>query len=95
MSAVNLAEVQTILLREGGDPDESWALAVDPIPEVEPFVDDARSDRRHARAKDKPPRPFLGDRACLALAIALGAPVLATDRLWKKLMLVIPIHLLR
>jgi PIN domain nuclease of toxin-antitoxin system len=31
-SAVNLAEVQTILVREGGDPDESWALAVDLFP---------------------------------------------------------------
>ena len=37
-SAVNLAEVQTILVREGGDPDESWALVIDPISHVEPFT---------------------------------------------------------
>ena len=37
----------------------------------------------------------LGDRACLALAIALDAPVYTTDRLWKKLKLSIPIYLLR
>jgi PIN domain nuclease of toxin-antitoxin system len=37
-SAVNLAEVQTILVREGGDPDESWAVAVDPLPDIELFT---------------------------------------------------------
>jgi PIN domain nuclease of toxin-antitoxin system len=37
----------------------------------------------------------LGDRACLALAIELDAPVYTTDRLWKKLKLGIPIHVLR
>jgi ribonuclease VapC len=94
-SAVNLAEVQTILVREGGDPDECWALAVDPIPEVEPFT------AEHARIAGTLIQETsslglsLGDRACLALAIALDAPVYTTDRLWKKLKLSIPIHLLR
>ena len=37
-SPVNLAEVQTILVREGGDPDESWSVAVDPLPGIEPFT---------------------------------------------------------
>jgi ribonuclease VapC len=94
-SAVNLAEVQTILVREGGDPDESWALAVDPIPSVEPFT------AEHARIagtliqKTTSLGLSLGDRACLALAIALEAPVYTTDRLWKKLKLGIPIYFLR
>jgi ribonuclease VapC len=94
-SAVNLAEVQTILVREGGDPDESWALTLDPIPDVEPFT------AEHARIAGSLVRKTsslglsLGDRACLAVAIALEAPVYTTDRLWKKLKLTIPIHLLR
>ncbi len=94
-SAVNLAEVQTILVREGGDPDESWALAVDPISEVEPFT------AEHARIagtliqKTSSLGLSLGDRACLALAIALDAPVYTTDQLWRKLKLGIPIHVLR
>jgi ribonuclease VapC len=94
-SAVNLAEVQTILVREGGDPDESWALAVDPIPSVEPFT------AEHARIagtliqKTTSLGLSLGDRACLALALALEAPVYTTDRLWKKLKLGIPIYFLR
>ncbi len=36
-----------------------------------------------------------GDRACLALAILLEAPVYTTDRLWKKLPLDLEIRLLR
>ena len=94
-SAVNLAEVQTILAREGGDPDESWALVIDPISDVEPFT------AEHARIagtliqKTKPLGLSLGDRACLALAIALDAPVYTTDQLWRKLKLGVPIHVLR
>jgi ribonuclease VapC len=94
-SAVNLAEVQTILVREGGGPDESWALAVDPIPDVEPFT------AEHARIagtliqKTRSLGLSLGDRACLALAIALDAPVYTTDQLWKKLKIGVPIHVLR
>ena len=37
----------------------------------------------------------LGDRACLALAMLLKAPVYTTDRLWKKLHLGVEIRLLR
>ena len=37
-STVNLAEVQTKLVREGGDPDEAWELALAPISEPEPFT---------------------------------------------------------
>jgi ribonuclease VapC len=94
-SAVNLAEVQTILVREGGDPDESWALVIDPISDVEPFT------AHHARIagtliqKTRPLGLSLGDRACLALAIALDAPVYTTDQLWRKLKLGVPIHVLR
>jgi ribonuclease VapC len=94
-SAVNLAEVQTILVREGGDPDESWALVIDPISDVEPFT------AEHARIagtliqKTRPLGLSLGDRACLALAIALDAPVYTTNQLWRKLKLGVPIHILR
>jgi ribonuclease VapC len=94
-SAVNLAEVQTILVREGGDPDESWALAVDPIPDVEPFTAEQARIAGALIQKTRSLGLSLGDRACLALAIALNAPVYTTDQLWTKLKLGIPIHLLR
>jgi len=87
--------VHTMLVREGGDPDESWTLAVDPIPDIEPFT---AAQARIAGTLVKKTRSLglsLGDRACLALAIALEAPVYTTDRLWKKLTLGIPIHVIR
>jgi ribonuclease VapC len=94
-SAVNLAEVQTILVREGGDPDESWALAVDPISDVEPFTVEQARIAGTLIQKTRSLGLSLGDRACLALAIALDAPVYTTDQLWKKLKLGVPIHVLR
>ena len=95
VSAVNLAEVHTMLVREGGDPDESWALAVDPIPDNEPFTTAQARIAGTLVQKTSSLGLSLGDRACLALAIALAAPVYTTDRLWKKLKLEIPIYLLR
>ena len=36
-----------------------------------------------------------GDRSCLALAIALKAPVYTTEQLWKNLKVGVPIHVIR
>lgn len=38
---------------------------------------------------------IISDRSCLALAIALGAPVYTTEQLWKNLKLGVPIHVIR
>jgi PIN domain nuclease of toxin-antitoxin system len=37
----------------------------------------------------------LGDRSCLALAIALKAPVYTTEELWQNLQVGVPIHVIR
>jgi len=37
----------------------------------------------------------LGDRSCLALAIALKAPVYTTEQVWKNLKVGVPIHVIR
>lgn len=94
-SAVNLAEVQAKLVREGGDPDESWALALDPLPKVEPFTAEQAKIAGSLVQKTKGLGLSLGDRACLALAMVLNAPVYTTDQPWKKLKLGIPIHVIR
>jgi PIN domain nuclease of toxin-antitoxin system len=94
-STVNLAEVQTKLVREGGDPDEAWELALAPIAEAEPFNSE---QAKIAGALVKETRSLglsLGDRACLALAITLKAPVYTTDRDWKDLKLGIRVHVIR
>ena len=94
-STVNLAEVQTILVREGGDPDEAWELAVAPIAEAEPFSSDQAKIAGTLVKETRPLGLSLGDRACLALAIMLKAPVYTTDRDWKNLKLGIRIHVIR
>jgi ribonuclease VapC len=94
-STVNLAEVQAILVREGGDPEEAWALAVDPIPDLEPFTAEQAKIAGSLVEKTSALGLSFGDRACLALAIALDAPVYTADQPWKKLHLGIPIHVIR
>jgi ribonuclease VapC len=94
-STVNLAEVQTKLVREGGEPDEAWELALAPIAAIEPFTSEQAKAAGALVAQTRPLRLSLGDRACLALAITLGAPVYTADREWKRLKLGIPIHVLR
>jgi ribonuclease VapC len=94
-STVNLAEVQTKLVREGSDPDEAWELSLAPIAAIEPFTSEQAKTAGTLVTQTRPLGLSLGDRACLALAIALGAPVYTTDKEWKRLKLGIPIHLLR
>jgi ribonuclease VapC len=94
-SAVNLAEVQTRLVREGGDPEETWALTLDSLPSVEPFTAEHAKIAGSLVQRTSVFGLSLGDRACLALAIALNAPVYTTDKPWKKLKLGIPIHVIR
>jgi len=95
VSTVNLAEVQARLVREGGDPEETWALVLDPLPDVQPFTAEQAKIAGSLVQKTSALGLSLGDRACLALAIVLNAPVYTTDRPWKKLRLGIPIHVIR
>lgn len=94
-STVNIVEVATKLIHEGGEPSEAWRKVLSLFPAVEPFT------REHARIAAGLVRQTqsiglsLGDRACLALAIATEAPAWTTDKSWKKLSLSIPIHLMR
>jgi PIN domain nuclease of toxin-antitoxin system len=94
-STVNLAEVQTKLVREGGDPDEAWELALAPISEAEPFTNEHAKIAGTLVRQTRPLGLSLGDRACLALAMTLNAPVYTTDKDWKNLKLGVPIHVLR
>jgi ribonuclease VapC len=95
ISTVNLAEVQARLVREGGDPEEAWALVLDPLPNVEPFTAEQAKIAGSLVQKTRPLGLSLGDRACLALAMVLNAPVYTTDQPWKKLKIGIPIHVIR
>lgn len=94
-SAVNLAEVHSKLVDSGWTSDEAWEDATSPVQAVVSF------DEEHARIAGDlitQTRRFglsLGDRACLALALALKAPVYTADRTWKSLKLKVSVHVIR
>jgi len=46
-------------------------------------------------AQSRPLGLSLGDRACLALGLALKAPVYTADKSWKKLKVGARIHVIR
>lgn len=94
-STVNLAEVQSKLVSHGWTSDEAWEDATSPVQEIVPF------DQDHARVAGdlivhtRKLGLSLGDRACLALGLALKAPVYTSEKLWKSVRLGVPINLIR
>ena len=94
-STVNLAEAQGKLVNRGINPDDAWEATLSPIREAIAF------NSEHARlAGDlvvltRSLGLSLGDRACLALGLALKAPVYTADKSWKNLKLGIRIHVIR
>jgi PIN domain nuclease of toxin-antitoxin system len=94
-STVNLAEVQSKLVSRGIKPDEAWEATISPIREAAVFTDQQARIAGSLIAQTSAFGLSLGDRACLALGIALKAPVYTADRSWKNLKLGIRIHVVR
>jgi PIN domain nuclease of toxin-antitoxin system len=94
-STVNLAEVQSKLVSLGIKPDEAWEATISPIRESAVFTDEQAKIAGSLIARTSAFGLSLGDRACLALGIALKAPVYTADRSWKNLKLGVRIHLVR
>lgn len=95
VSAVILAELASLLTREGAPPD----VVTDAIGDfrflIEPF-DHARALAAGLLIARTGHRGLsLGDRASLALAIELGLPVMTADRPWRDLDLGVEILLIR
>lgn len=84
VSTVNLAEVHGKLVGRGLPPGEAWEAAMSPIREAVPFTSEHASVAGDLVAQTSPLGLSLGDRACLALGLALKAPVYRADKLWKK-----------
>lgn len=95
VSAVNLAEVQTKLIRKGFESEEAWWAAVQLVAAVAPFTPDHARIAGDLITATERYGLSLGDRACLALAIALKAPVYTTEQAWRNLKVGIPIHVIR
>ncbi len=85
LSAVNLSEVLGRFARDGHDPDlVARRIEATPI-EVVPF---GAADAALAARLVPATRSLglsLGDRACLALALARGIPAMTADRDWLQL----------
>jgi len=94
-STVNLAEVQGKLVSRGWKSDEAWEDATSPMQEVVPFDYDQARVAGDLIAETRQLGLSLGDRACLALGIALKGPVYTCEKAWKSLRLGVPIHVLR
>jgi PIN domain nuclease of toxin-antitoxin system len=95
VSTVNLAEVQSKLVKRGFDPEESWEHILSFVQAEEPFTSEQAKIAGSLIAKTEKLGLSLGDRACLALAMALKAPVYTTEQLWRELELGVPIHVIR
>jgi ribonuclease VapC len=94
-STVNLTEVQTKLLSRGWTSEQAWEDATSPVREVLPFDEEQARIAGALSIQTRPLGLSLGDRACLALAISLKAPVYTAERAWKKLKLGVKIHVIR
>ena len=95
ISAVNLSEVQAKLVERGTAAELAWSSLVDLDLEVVDF--DAAQARvaGNLRSLTYAQGLSLGDRACLALAQALGLPAMTADRAWAGLEVGIEIRTVR
>ena len=94
-STVNLAEVQSKLVDRGLTPQDAWEATLSPIREAVAFSADHARVYGNLVSVTRPLGLSLGDRACLALALELKAPVYTADRSWKNLRLGLSIHVIR
>ena len=93
--AVNLAEVQGKLVEQGLSPDDAWEATLSPIREAVSFTPEQAKLAGALVAQTRPLGLSLGDRACLALALVLKAPVYTADKSWKNLKVGVRIHVIR
>jgi PIN domain nuclease of toxin-antitoxin system len=93
--AVNYAEVVEKLTEWGLD-DVGIDLALRLVPlTIESFDPPRAFVAGRFEADPKLRRLSLGDRACLALALRTGLPVLTADRAWSELDLGVDVRLIR
>jgi ribonuclease VapC len=95
ISAVNLSEVQAKLVERGTASELAWSSLVDLDLEVVDFDASQAKVAGDLRSLTLAQGLSLGDRACLALAQALGLPAMTADRAWAGLEVGIEIRTIR
>lgn len=94
ISAINLAEVATVLIRNRRDLDATLG-PVRAVVAVEPFTDEDALAVAALYPAVSAKGLSLGDRTCLALAQRLDAPAVTAEQAWTELPLDIAVHLIR
>lgn len=94
-STVNLAEVQTKLVKKGYTPDEAWEDTLSAVKTAKLYTIHHAKIAGDLISVTEPYGLSFGDRSCLALAIALNAPVYTTEQGWKNLKVGVPVHVIR
>jgi PIN domain nuclease of toxin-antitoxin system len=84
VSSVNLSEV-IAKLSDSGDPEQALSSLQSLKFDVANFDEDAAWLAGTLRAQTRSLGLSLGDRACLALAMSMNAPVMTADRVWTQL----------
>lgn len=95
MSAVNVAEVYGKLLVRGIGSEVAWETVTGPVPEIVDFDKEQSKIAGSLLPQTRSLGLSLGGRACLALGIALKAPVYTADRAWRNLKLKVSVHVIR
>jgi ribonuclease VapC len=85
VSAVNLQEVVTILLRRGTALDAASRMIAGLRLEIRAHGATDAYAAAELHAATKVFGAGLGDRSCMALAISEGLPAVTTDKAWAKL----------
>ena len=94
-STVSLAEVQGKLVGRGMESEDAWEATLNAVGEVLDFTAEHAKLAGSLVRQTRPRGLSLGDRACLAVGIALKAPVYTADATWRNLNVGVPIHVIR
>ena len=94
-SAVNVAEVQSKLIRDGMPAEEAKIAVERCLPTIEPFDSEQAGATAALILPTQKLGLSLGDRACLALGLATKAPVYTADRAWAHLQVGVDVRLVR
>jgi PIN domain nuclease of toxin-antitoxin system len=95
ISAANYAETWTKLYDIGLTDDPRVDAVFSLLSRIEPFTVSQARFAADLRPSTKHAGLSLGDRACLALALEIGAQVYTADRQWSRVDAGCPIHLIR
>lgn len=95
ISAVNYTEIVSWIVLTGGDAEFLLDAVSRMGLDIAPFEEEQAVLTGRLIKKTKSFGLSLGDRACLALALQRGLPVMTADRAWRDLDLGVEIRLIR